>query len=272
MPTAEQFEELIESGINIEDDGFRKSARWGLETTPLGGGTAMLSFFRYEDFTREAPPQWTFRFGNRDGEHENDLHLLHRRPDEPLDEWPAALALTTRGRVGIGTVAPGSALHVAGTLQAHGRVGAVGTAPADGRWAPITGPLTGCRAFEVVAGVGDEPRSGRFALLHATALNAFHPRWDLLGRRRSIRVQRAQFLWRHRLQLRWYADPGQADPRTRRYRLEIRTRCPFAEAARIRFSVTALWFDPLMDSAADADFGPTEVPPEPPEPPEPGDA
>ncbi len=97
----------------------------------------------------------------------------------------------------------------------------------------------------MVAGVG-KPGTGRYALLHATAMNTFNPTgfmaW-LTGRKR-IRMQHAFFRCKcSKLQLRWSG-------KGRRYRLQIRSRCDFEGDVWICCYLTRLWFDPAMARSA----------------------
>ena len=120
---------------------------------------------------------------------------------------------------------------------------------ADGEWHDLTGPLGGCQAFEVMAGVGQKD-GGRFAMLHAIAMNTYNPLpgWlEFLSPRKRIRSQHAWYGRRcDRLQLRWAGDHG----RRASYRLQIRTQCDYGEDKLIQAAVTQLWFDPEMAGGA----------------------
>jgi hypothetical protein len=119
----------------------------------------------------------------------------------------------------------------------------------DGKWHNVTRDLSGCQAFEVVAGARD--RTGnRVSLMHAVALSTFNQRnpwwlW-LLRKRQGIRYTQAHWGGRcDKLELRWYGDRG-SDPNSR-YWLQIRSKCDWAkaggEAVDINCYVTRLWFD-----------------------------
>lgn len=91
------------------------------------------------------------------------------------------LSMTPTGQVGINTATPRQTLDVNGTIASQGRMGSVimdTPVPADGEWHDITPELEGCHMFEVVAGIGIR-YSGRYALVHAIAINTCAPnkRW-----------------------------------------------------------------------------------------------
>ena len=56
LPTQEDFHNLIDSMLHMEDEGFSKSPEHGLEITSAEGKTALMSFFR-QGGARQA--QWT---------------------------------------------------------------------------------------------------------------------------------------------------------------------------------------------------------------------
>jgi len=244
LPTQDHFADLVDSMLNMSDEGFRKSAENGLEVSTPAGYDTLVSFYRDQSMRT---PLWTVAYGG-----ERDLLAFKpgaaaARERDGLEPAPPVLALDARGRVGVGTDSPRQALDVAGVVASEGRLGryAAQGLPqplADGEWHDLTGPLEGCQAFEVIAGAG-HAGGGRFALVHAVALNAYNPRpgWlDLFGLRRRIR---AQGMWYGRrcdqLDLRWNGSSG----RQASYRLQVRTRCNYGEDVAIRASVTRLWFD-----------------------------
>jgi hypothetical protein len=263
LPTEEHFGDLVESMLNMKDEGFRKTPANGLEVTAAAGRRTLQSFYREND---PANPVWALRHGLQG----DALQFDHGSAGED-GAMPPLLALRTSGgpaegdgnepltgRVGINTAAPGCALDVAGVLAMQGRRGRyaenVATQlPADGKPHNLIDKLTGCQAFEVVAGVG-RPDSGRYALLHAVVLNTFNPvvpwwRWLWPGaRRRGIRATAAQYGRRcDRLLLQWDGTHG----KDAQYALQVRTGCDYGNGVVIQCSVTQLWFDPHMrDSAA----------------------
>src|SRR3569832_2780320 len=99
-----------------------------------------------------------------------------------------------------------------------------------------------------MAGTG-HPETGRYSLLHAIAMNTFHPRrwpFDPFLRKRPIKQTTAHYDRRcARLELQWFSVNGQYG-RNAEYCLKIRTRCPYSDvdgetAPRIRVHITLLW-------------------------------
>jgi hypothetical protein len=245
LPTAEHYADLVDSMVNRIDDGFDKSEREGLRIASLGSSPMLLSFYNGAG----APePVWAIGHGRTAG----SLHFLRGNGAEAdAAGGPAApgLALSRSGRVGVNVADPDWRLDVDGVARMRGRIGFPGpdaTVPADGRWHAITPSLTGCNAFEIIAGAGGQPGRGRYALLHAVALNAYNPRNPVLNwlfGRRSIRSQTAVFgSYADRLRLRWRGS-------TRDYHLELRSNASFGPGIGIRYYLTRLWFDTAMQGS-----------------------
>lgn len=273
LPNEEHFHDLIDSSLNMNDEGFSKSQEHGLEILSQSSRSSLLSFFRYEDPGR---PLWRIALDPVDRRH---LHFREQEAGEAQGEGEGVegsrepiLSLGPGGRVGINTGTPESALDVRGFIRSKGREGVVQKLPreeqggtpgsekggavivADGGWKTIAGPFHGCHALEVVAGVGLR-RSGRYALLHAIAINAYHPTgffFDLFRRKKPIRVTQAYHRHRSdRLSLRWADGPGG-------YLLQLRTRRDYGEGprgkpVRIRYHLTELWSDHGMSGSWDSE-------------------
>jgi hypothetical protein len=245
MPSSEAFGDLIESMLNIVDQQFDKTPQDGLKVGQFSQGK-LLSF--YHDIDVKSPI-WSVRM---------------EQPGDDLmigtEAFPAALAL--RDRNGNATeaalqMAPSTdddrakqglfELDLKGCLVVDGRRGRPGLrVPADGQWQYITPVLHGCQAFEVVAGAG-KTGSGKYAVMHAFALNAYNGKGDITyhqaycGNRCS------------RLELRWKPESNRLQDG---FRLQIRVGCSydskeeFANASSaptmICFQLTQLWFDSAM--------------------------
>lgn len=249
-PSGKHFGRLIDSMLNMVDEGFSKTPQEGLKIASAVTHHALLSFYRENHQQR----LWSLGFS----EQADRLQFCNDLAAEP------ALAMDVRqgddgnveSRVGINTGRPQHALQVEGVVCMQGRTGGLhppAVPLANGEWHDITEELTGCQAFEVMAGSGREG-SGRFALVRAVAMNAFNPgaSWlSLLGwDRKRIRQQHAWYGKRcDRLQLRWAGEGG----RHGRYRLQIRTRCDYGKVdgkdVPIHVNLTRLWFDPTMQRA-----------------------
>lgn len=256
-PSADQFGDLIESTVNQIDDGFDKTAENGFEISSLGTYDSLISFFRA---SRPEKALWTIGY-----DQERDK-LLFKKLDQ-TERARTVLSLSPDGKVGINRKDPECHLDVEGPVRSAGRIGVVPPVPlrgekekdkpagpvvlADGQWHDITGPLEGCNALEVMAGVGVRG-TGRHALLHAIAMNTYNPRglfFNFLWRKNRIRCQHAYFSARgNKLQLRWavWSD------KDRTYGLQLRSRCDYGEGVYIRYYLTDLWFDKLMKGSVDA--------------------
>lgn len=249
LPTQDHFGDLVDSMLNMSDEGFRKSAENGVEVSTPVGYDALVTFYR-EQTARAA--LWSIGYGS-----ERDPLLFHKGSVGGAGNTPPVLALDADGdthRVGIGLAQPRHALDVAGVVASQGRVGTWRPAdpqplPADGEWHDLTGDLHGCQAFEVLAGAG-HAGSGRFALMRAVAMNTYNPGggwWAALLGRNRIRCEHAWYGRRcDKLELRWDGTSG----RHATYRLQVRSRCDYGSGVLIQATLTQLWFDPTMHGSS----------------------
>lgn len=251
LPTEDHFADLIDSMLNMSDEGFRKTVERGFEVSAPQGHDALISFFRNQEPESAA---WRIDLGS---EHDQ-LQFYGRASATGQDgdgfgqmqsELPL-LSLDQSRRVGIGTATPEAALDIAGTVRSTGRSGAdlrQNARPllANGQWQDLTDDLQGCQMFEVVAGAGHQGM-GHFALLHAVALNTYNPTlgvFNFLNRKRGIRATHGYYSRRcDRLELRWVGSSG----RNANYRLQIRTGCNYGDRILIQAQLTQLWFDADM--------------------------
>lgn len=225
-PNQDAFGDLIDSTLNIIDHGFDKNAEDGFRLAQLGSSGSLMSFYR--DIAVKSP-LWTLRL---------DPVSSNLSFDGVGDETGAhrpVLTLDPRGRVGVGQSTPHHTLDVAGTVASHGRLGRPGEKPvfSDGEWHPVTDRLDGCRAYEIMAGVGTKG-SGRYALMHAFALSTFNGR-------NGITYHQAHYGTRcNRLLLKWEGS-------THDFRLCMKTACNYGEKLAVRYYITELWLDPFME-------------------------
>ncbi|MBC3875291.1 hypothetical protein [Undibacterium flavidum] len=236
MPSQEDFHDLIESMLNMLDEGFDKNAVDGLKIAQLGDGK-LTSFYKSIDIGN---PMWSLSLDKvsnclsfRD---ENNRALL------TLSSIPQDLNGGSKLRsVGVGILQPKPehALDVGGCVASHGRVGRKGefAVPADGNWYDVTDYLTGCQAWEVVAGVGARDSDGRYALMHAFAMNAFNANGQITYHQTHFGNKCS------RIELRWLeADKS----RPFDFKLQMRVGCSFGEGVWIKYHMTQLWLDTLM--------------------------
>jgi hypothetical protein len=253
MPSTGDFGDLIDSTLNIQEDGILHNQQDGLRLTQVGDAARVLSFY---GAIAEQSAIWGFSLdptGQRltlDG----GRHAGGAGAADPGDGGGSAV-LTLIGpraadaaagtaavdpRVGINNPQPRCALDVAGAVAAHGRTGRRGTlpAPADGEWHTISAGHTGCSALEVMAGAG-RVGEGKYALMHAFALRTFNAKGDFTYHQAHYDTRR------HRMELRWLDDPQASAV----YTLQIRVNCPYGAGTMIRYAITELWFDPAMDGS-----------------------
>lgn len=281
-PSADEFADLVDSTLNIQDEGFSKTPADGLRISSLGANPALMSFYSAASAGAEA--EWVTAFAGGRRQFTISRPAAGDAPVLTLDatdadigedetdwRWAVTGERPVRTRVGVNNPEPREALDVGGAIRSYGRIGhEVGPLLADGLYKPLTGDLRGCHAFEVVAGVGHR-NTGRFALMHAIALNTFNPYWwyNPFGIKRRIVHHHAYYSRpADRLQLRWTSKGPFAHDKAKRhgadgvYRLEIRTRRNYCDARRstrgasdpgqvyFRAYVTQLWFDDLREDWA----------------------
>jgi hypothetical protein len=271
LPTQKHFEDLIESTLNMQDEGFSRSPVHGVQISKLKDKETFLSFYSTPDadlalwsWSADATGRLVVRPGPAS------------TPGEPVLTMQAPDPDGARARVGINNGKPEHELDVAGVVRMRGRLGgyvppdyldsqgrksetgaeAESSIVADGEWHDITGRLRGCHAFEVMAGVGNE-NSGRYSLLHAVAMNTFDPRpwpFSFLDSKRGIRATTAFYDRRcDKLRLRWFNLNGKYGKHAE-YCLQIKSNCAYPEQANgkatpIRCHITQLWFDPATQGA-----------------------
>jgi hypothetical protein len=230
LPSEEDFHDLIDSMLNLLDEGFDKSADHGLQIAQIGRDGKLMSFYRNIDVLS---PIWSIglRPDSSDlliGSQAGGVAVTLHRPENAGAETPDGVAGMPSG------ADERFEFEVAGTVVSHGRRGQKGVlpAPADGAWHDITPPLDGCHAFEVMAGVG-KAKSGKYAILHAFALNAFNAK-------SHIAYHQAHYDSRcNRLELRWNGGPHD-------YTLQLRSSSAYGAGIDVVYYLTRLWFDPFM--------------------------
>lgn len=241
MPSATAFSELIDSMLNIVDEGFDKTPVDGLKVSQLNQGK-LLSFYQNIDVKS---PIWSVQLDGPGGGlafgNENNPTVL------TLRQLPGRQVTQTSGK---SDAAADFELDLAGRIVADGRRGRPGSrsVPADGKWHDITDTLTGCNAFEIMAGVGKRG-SGKYALMHAYAVMAFNGKGDIDYRQSHFGSKC------NRLQLQWVDAP---DGAKHNYILQMRVGCPYdttrdaagADRTWVTYYLTNLWFDPDMQTSA----------------------
>lgn len=156
------FIDLIDSSMNVIDDGISVDPKNGLRINPTGIFTTLISFFRKKsqkkaDFTVHT-------------NHNNVEGLSINNEDEQT-----LIKIKNDHKVGINTDNPKFELDVNGTIASKSRIGtfATGTVPTDGNWHKILENLDGINAFEIIAHASGSINSGYYSISHAIALSTF---------------------------------------------------------------------------------------------------
>jgi len=232
MPTQEDFSDLIESMLNMLDEGFEKSPEAGFKVAQLRDGK-LFSF--YKDINIGSA-LWSLSLDKatnslnfQDAKNRSLLTLSSSTDAEGIQ----------RTSVGIRQSDPQYELDVAGTVASHARVGRSGemAVPADSNWYDITDYMTGCQAWEVMAGVGAKDSDGRYALMHAFALNAFNANGHITYHQSHFGNKCS------RIELRWVGD---TKDRPFEFKLQMRVGCSYGDDVWIKYHMTQLWQDTLM--------------------------
>jgi hypothetical protein len=236
LPTEESFKDLIESMVNIRDDGINRTHENGFCIVSTGVNDRLMSFFKEDDVQN---PVWTVELNNS----ENYLCIKNENNNDS-DNKDSFIVIAPSGNIGIKKKLPSCELDVNGTIRSSGRIGCYQSKNvkpisilADGEWHVLIDNLNGCNAFEIVAGVGKK-RTGKYALMHAIAINIF-------GNGGKIRYTQSYYLEKNdSIRLKWVGNK-------KGYKLFIRTMSDFGVSEEnritIKCSITKLWFDEFMD-------------------------
>lgn len=224
MPSEQDFVDLIDSMVNIVDEGFSKSINDGLELYCVADSSKYISFFQNIE---DKSPIWTCESDNSN----NNLSFINRNGEK-------ILVLSEEKKIGINTDSPETELDVNGVVSFKGKRGTYksGIVPANGKWNSILDNLDGCQAFEIMAGVGKK-RSGKYSLLHAFALSTFN------SKNKIIYHQSFFHTMCNSLKLKWTGKMHD-------FSLDIKTRSDYGPDIYINYFITQLWFDPFMDNCS----------------------
>ena len=291
LPTVAHFEDLIDSSVNILEEGIYKTPKDGWQVASLAKQDQLISFYQGSVDNR---PRWSIGFS------QDASALLFNQCEGGYQgkavKRQTVLSLNEGGQVGVNHDAPQVPLDVKGVIRSTGRIGSTFTGdkeaekidsqvleasalsvdetiptkiPADGKWHRITPILEGCHGFEITAGVGVR-WSGNYALLRATALNTCDPRgwfawlyrfFPSLNRQSPIHCQQAYYLSRaDKLKLKWVevkpSKTGQSTQKqVRQYYLAIASNRAYEPKAYISYQISQLWFDQYMRASEFVEAG-----------------
>jgi len=241
LPTEEDFKDLIDSMVNIKEDGFTKTNKEGLKIYSVEDTNSFLTFYNHTDKINSfltvrsdggnAHPSLKFTAG--------EMHIKNaggRGENMETGADDNSFFFHLDGKMGIGKECdPAYKMEVDGMVGMKGRIGTYeqGSVPADRKWHPIIKGLKHCQAFEVMARTG-RAGSGKFAMLHAIAISTYG------NSKNKIRKTSAYYgLFWNKINLRWVGT-------THDYTLEMRTNSNYTDRngeVKIFYTVTKLWDD-----------------------------
>lgn len=218
IPKEEEFHDLIDSKLNMKDDGLAKSKGESIKIQEEGSNKELIRFFKnISDLT----PTWYIN-------QITESNTIGFNIGEP--EGGSRFFIQSGGNVGIGNTSPSNKLQVEGMVGMHGRKGYYkeGEVPADGHWHKVLSNLDKYQAFEVIAFTETNGKKGSHALVHAIALSTY-------GRsKNAIQTTSAHYgRSNSRIELRFTGDYFD-------FNLEIRTRKNYGEGIKIHFNIAKL--------------------------------
>lgn len=212
-PDSAQFTDLIDSMLNIVDDGFNKSAERGLLLSPLNDEGAVMEVRRN---ILDGEPAWVISLGKN-----GELHIRQGEEEKPL------LTLCRDGKIRMGDSGK-VRLEVNGTICADSFTGGYmqGKVLADGHWQNIGELEYSCQAYHIVAACGWEGK-GKYAVADVTAMNCFGQHPKIWSRRSWFgnRFNKIQFRWRNE---------------GLKCGLQVRTRCNYGEDVWLHYRISSL--------------------------------
>ncbi len=221
-PSEKDFENLIDSTLNILDDGFYKTPEAGVQLAPaLGEKRVVVSLFSQAE---DPEPVWELSV-TLSGE----LKISRYREENPNP----LLTLSPEGVVRIGTEGGNTELLGRVSMENRQHSFSVGSVPADGKWYAVTPLLEGSGALEIVVACGKR-ESGKHAILMALATYSY----GNYSRVRTIESRRGG--WGNQLLLRWKRSGHTV-------RLQARSRFSYGKEVLIRYQINSLWNDPLTE-------------------------
>ncbi|WP_448699242.1 hypothetical protein ACFGVR_19935 [Mucilaginibacter sp. AW1-3] len=232
IPSEEHYSDLINSMVHKDDDGFSKDDENGLKIYADEKYNSLISFYKN---INAIDPFFVM------GKDKTDPDALKIQPiddsDDPtVDTDATSVFLHTNGKVGIGKKCePKYKMEVDGFIGMGGRIGTYksGAVTADGNWQPIITGLKNAQAFEVIARAGKKG-TGKYAIMHATALSIFGPKGGKIRRTNGY----YGWFW-NKIKLRWTGDSSN-------YALEIKVGSNYGEGIEIFYTVSRLWDDSLF--------------------------
>ncbi len=216
-PGEKDFENLIDSMMNILDDGISKTNEAGLELSPNDANDTVLSISQKQELHN---PLWKIALNKENNNLE--IRYCENRSESPV------LLLKVDGTVVWGNEDEVSLRH--GTIRAKFRQGSLynGTVPADGKWHDITGELTGMQAFEITAFAGNEDDRKQAVLIAvATCCSGRHAR--------MVQTTSYSRCFTHKIRLRW-----RTSKKAGKATLQAKTMRKYNNDKQIQYNITGL--------------------------------
>jgi hypothetical protein len=223
-PSEQDFENLIDSAINILDDGLSKNIENGISLAPLLGNETVMSIFRE---SVDDKPIWKIAVDN-----ENGNLKIGKFENEKIIPF---LTLNLNKKVEFG--AEISEIKFNSQLNFPSRKGSFlsGKILANGKWQDISEELEGCWMLEIVAGCGKR-HTGKHSLLIATATHCF-------GKKAKIKKIRSYYgSFGNQICLRWRKNKNNFSAK-----LQMKTIFNYGENVQINYHISKLWDNPFME-------------------------
>ncbi len=257
-PSQKAFEDLIDSSLNMIDEGIRKTPQKGLILSQLGPGK-LLTLDKKDDTAQS----WSVSL-----DESNTIGI-------GMAGTPPVIQLTPDGVIRVNQDAlvlsrtPGEETENANDFCVNGWAtstgrrgnfegpGKIDQPKADGKWHDLITDISGCNCFEVTAGARN-PGKNKYGMVHAVAMNADNPEsifnryfkksnifLDFFRSKKKITLSHAYYNQScDKLRLRWItSDPA----RPQFYSLQIKTNCCYGNDTPIRYHITRLWDDGCFD-------------------------
>jgi hypothetical protein len=231
------FEHLVDSSLNIKDDGIGLNPDHGLILTSKGPSKSLVSF--YQKISDKSTPLWTFGLDSQN--QSKGLNIL--------EGHKSRMFIQNGGLVGINTTNPNYQLDVNGLVASRGVVGtyARGTADADGKWHTLTNlrNMEGCIIFEIIAHINDV-KDKRFGLTLATLMLTHGKK----GYKNKVFTTGAgsKWLWgkfMNKIHFRWVVDDLNTEPGKERYMIQMKSKSHFGmldgQPKKMFYRVRKLW-------------------------------
>ncbi len=249
FPSEVHFNYLIDSTVNIIDDGYAKTPEDGLLLSPQGNSGKVISFF---DNLASPRPKFQFNLVKTDQTEGLSFDRILKNDEGQVESKDALFVHSKTGHVGIHTQNPATSFEVNGAASFRTRMGAlkVGRVPGDGQWHPLfEKDLTGMHAFEILARIDGPKGRGKYAFTHAIALGVNRHKGSKVNQTRAFF---GSFL--NQIRIRWRGGwaTGENGEKEYRYNLYAKTLWSYGaiklnneetEYNYIYYHIAALWDD-----------------------------